>query len=123
MPAGDFPQNWTEIRPPFTAPAPAPAPAGTRDPRGLYLFVSTEPKPFKWLDHWYEDKELMDMLEASYGSFKGRGIMPVLRQCKTVTKEWERCNRTNDPESIQAIENKCQAIENERTPVQTLVSY
>ncbi|KAK8655758.1 hypothetical protein V6N13_108325 [Hibiscus sabdariffa] len=89
---------------------------GLSDHNPTYISISIDqwgPKPFKWFDHWFEENELMDKMEASRGSFKGMGITPVLRQCKTITKEWEKCNRTRDSDSIQAIENKCQAIENE----------
>ncbi|KAK8631681.1 hypothetical protein V6N13_028463 [Hibiscus sabdariffa] len=48
-----------------------------------------------------------------FGSSEGRGIMALLRQCKAVTKEWEKNNRTKEPDTIQAIERKCQSIEDD----------
>ncbi|KAK8533847.1 hypothetical protein V6N12_047250 [Hibiscus sabdariffa] len=39
--------------------------------------------------------------------------MALLRQCKAVTKEWEKNNRTKEPDTIQAIERKCQSIEDD----------
>ncbi|KAL4385916.1 hypothetical protein GQ457_09G028800 [Hibiscus cannabinus] len=89
-------------------------PRGISDHNPISLSISAAqwgPKPFKWFDHWAENQQFSKIIRASCGVSKGQGIMSVLRKCKSISKDWVADNRNKDPDSIQAIERKCNKIE------------
>ncbi|KAK8616645.1 hypothetical protein V6N13_116615 [Hibiscus sabdariffa] len=47
----------------------------------------------------------------------------MLRQCKSVSKDWRKNSPKDDPESIPSIESKCQALELEESFANTLMSF
>ncbi|KAK8658191.1 hypothetical protein V6N13_036403 [Hibiscus sabdariffa] len=91
-------------------------PRGISDHNPITLSISSTnwgPKPFKWFDHWAENKVLSEIIQTSCCNSKGEGIMSLLCICKAKTKEWSNEIRNTDHEPIQAIERKCNEIETE----------
>ncbi|KAL4318179.1 hypothetical protein GQ457_18G008490 [Hibiscus cannabinus] len=89
-------------------------PRGISDHNPITLSTPTSqwgPKPFKWFDLWFDDKELVYQLKATCHKSKGNGIMTMLRQCKSASKDWRKNRLKDDPESIPSSESKCQALE------------
>ncbi|KAL4298113.1 hypothetical protein GQ457_12G008760 [Hibiscus cannabinus] len=89
-------------------------PRGISDHNPITLSTPTSqwgPKPFKWFDQWFDDKEPVYQLKATCHKSKGNGIMTMLRQCKSASKDWRKNRLKDDPESIPSIESKCQALE------------
>ncbi|KAL4318837.1 hypothetical protein GQ457_18G015900 [Hibiscus cannabinus] len=69
------------------------------------------PKPFKWFDHWADDKGLVESVRNACQKKKGAGIGNMLRECKLASKTWLVRSKQSEPDSISALESKITNLE------------
>ncbi|KAK8711439.1 hypothetical protein V6N13_146721 [Hibiscus sabdariffa] len=69
------------------------------------------PKPFKWFDHWADDKGLVESVRNACQKKKGAGIGNMLRECKLASKTWLVRRKQSEPDSIPALESKITNLE------------
>ncbi|KAK8698524.1 hypothetical protein V6N13_114636 [Hibiscus sabdariffa] len=71
------------------------------------------PKPFKWFDHWADEKDVVSIIDNSCKVSTGKGIATTLRSCKEAAKKWFHSTKERDSDSLLFLERKCHDLEDE----------
>ncbi|KAK8640185.1 hypothetical protein V6N13_007944 [Hibiscus sabdariffa] len=78
-----------------------------------YHDIDWGPKPFRWFNHWLEDKKIVDIISNSCKASQGKGIGFTLRACKFATKNCLREKLDRGPTLIRNLEQHCLELDNE----------
>ncbi|KAK8662064.1 hypothetical protein V6N13_091652 [Hibiscus sabdariffa] len=82
------------------------------NPIGLaFMDFCWGPRPFKWFEHLLDDKTYIDKVNVECSNSCGKGIMPLLKVCKRISKDWvpKKVGVTKD--NIRSLEAKCVDLE------------
>ncbi|KAK8614786.1 hypothetical protein V6N13_068577 [Hibiscus sabdariffa] len=71
------------------------------------------PKPFKWFDHWGDDKYIHGIILKKCKEMTGKGIGQTLKSCKFATKQWVQANKYGDLASTSTLEQQQLKLEPE----------
>ncbi|KAL4379088.1 hypothetical protein GQ457_02G028950 [Hibiscus cannabinus] len=71
------------------------------------------PKPFKWFDHWGDDKDIHGIILKKCKEMTGKGIGQTLKSCKFATKQWVQANKYRDLASTSTLEQQQLKLEAE----------
>ncbi|KAK8681060.1 hypothetical protein V6N13_053467 [Hibiscus sabdariffa] len=103
-------------------------PKSISDHNPIMVYVESfksEPRPFKFFNHWMEDARFNELITDSLKKLRGSGIGFIMRKSRAITKGWiDRERRKNQMDYFANLEKQIQSLEDKlsRNPTDVGIS-
>ncbi|KAK8594160.1 hypothetical protein V6N13_125969 [Hibiscus sabdariffa] len=87
--------------------------ATNEEVRRRFKVMGKRDRSHRWFDYWAEDRQLVRVVMEGCRNKKGLGIGTLLKECKSISREWIISRRSREPESISELERRITEIEND----------